>query len=529
MRRYKLTAAFLVISAITLAVAAIVILNVSKSQEERNIAGLTTEQSARDARLLAGSVSRTISDGMSLDAEGGAIAGTTTGSTEASIREFLAESNIIRLALYEIDGRSVWSSDGRDTQVAGEREEIFKEAVAGEVVSGMMRGNWFPGFSEPIDIVETYVPFLGANSDAPVQVLGVTRDVTDLLSARIGETRWAMFRVTFISLGGGFALLLAFIVIADRAIWRSKDREIRKERELGDERIASTRLDIENRELQKLNEDRGKLISLVSHELRTPLTSVLAFTDILRKRQSGPGAEKNIELLSVIKRSGTQLLEMIEEMLDLSRLESTELSLDETEFDVSVFVAETAQKIEPILHAKSQKLQIFGDVDGCWIRADRNRLDQVLVNLLSNASKYSPAGTPIELEVTAGTSELRVAVRDHGFGIAEEDQHRIFGKFFRVDREETRKISGTGLGLSIVKSIIDQHDGEISVTSQPGRGTTFSFWIPARVRRPLAATVLRPATPWGYPAGRQDVPLLAGHGATTTLPLDPAEVLGEIA
>ena len=122
-------------------------------------------------------------------------------------------------------------------------------------------------------------------------------------------------------------------MVSDLAIWRSKTREIRRQRELDDERIASTRLDVENQELQSLNEDRGKLISLVSHELRTPLTSVLAFTDILKKRQSGPNAEKNLELLSVMKQSGGQLLDIIEEMLDLSRLESTELSLDETEFD----------------------------------------------------------------------------------------------------------------------------------------------------------------------------------------------------
>ena len=495
MRRFKLTAAFLVISALTLGIIAIVILNVASAQEERNIAGLTTEQSARDARLLAATVSRIFSGETGADAQGFGSIRPINGQDgiPATVSEFLSESNIIRLALYEIDGRSVWSSDGRDTPVAGEREEIFEAAVAGEVVSGLIRGKWLPNVPEPIDIVETYVPFMDLDSDAPVRVLGVTRDVTDAVSARIGDTRWAMFRATFISLGAGFVLLLAFIVVADRAIWRSKAAEIRKERELGDERVASDRLDIENRELQRLNEDRGRLIALVSHEFRTPLTSILAFTDILRKRQDGKDAEKNLKHLDVIKRSGDQLLKMIEEMLDLSRLESTELSLDETEFDVNALITETAQKIGPILQAKRQMLQIFGNVEGISIRADRDRLDQVLVNLLSNASKYSPAGTAIQLEVTAGTSDLRVVVRDRGIGIAEEDQHRIFAKFFRVDREETRSIPGTGLGLSIVKSIVDRHDGEITVASRPGRGTTFSFWIPTRIRRAQAPRQIRPA------------------------------------
>ncbi|MDP6822642.1 MAG: HAMP domain-containing sensor histidine kinase [Dehalococcoidia bacterium] len=507
MRRFKFTMAFLVISALTLAIAAVVILRVSSGLEERNIAGMMTEQSARDAKLLAGAVSRILSEEPAPVSSDGAIKVSSGAQNEAgsTVGAFLGESDVVRLALYEIDGRSAWSSDHRHMVISGRSGELFRQAVAGEIGSGLVRDKRLPGASRSADVVETYVPFLGLDTDAPVRVLGVTRDVTDPLALRIGETRWAMFRATILALGSGFFLLLTFVVIADRVIWRSKEREIRRERELSEQRIASTRMDIENRELQRLDDERGKLIGLVSHELRTPLTSVLAFTEILSKRQSGRSAEKNREHLGVIKRSGSHLLEMIDEMLDMSRIESAEIPLDTAELDVSDLVTEIGQKIDPILQIKKQKLQVFGDVDGCRILADRGRLDQVLMNLLSNASKYSPPGTAIQLEVRLTRSELRASVRDQGIGIAEEDRRRIFGKFYRVDRDETRGEPGTGLGLAIVQSIIDRHGGSITVSSGLGGGSTFEFQIPTHVRRRAPSNELHPVTNWGYVSNAKGV------------------------
>lgn len=487
MRKFKLTGAFLIIAAVTFAVAAMIILKVSNSQEERSVSTMTSVQSARDARLLAASLSRTLSEEIESAGDG-----TQSGLNDsASVSEFLSESDIIGVALYELDGRSSWTSDGRVISMTD--NPLFEAALAGEIVSGLIRGEQLENVPNPVDIVETLVPFLGAETNSPVQVLGVRRDVTTVLSTRIGDTRTAMFRATFLSLGGGFALLLVFIVVADRAIWRSKVGEVRKERQLGYERIATTRLDIENAELQKLNDDRRKLISLVSHELRTPLTSLLVFTEIMQRRQSGPDAENNLKHLDVIKRSGDRLLRMIEQMLDLSRLESTSLTLDEAEFDVSDLVEETVQRIEPILHAKQQTIQVRGDVSDCVIRADRNRLDQVLVNLLSNASKYSAPGASVQLETMFDGDNLHISVHDQGIGVAEEDSSKIFDKFFRADSEDVRAVTGTGLGLSISKTIVEQHHGEITVSSEPGEGSVFSFWVPLGVQRtePIGQPVLQ--------------------------------------
>ncbi|MBT3943448.1 MAG: HAMP domain-containing histidine kinase [Chloroflexi bacterium] len=505
MRRFKFTIAFLVISALTLGIAGVVILNVSNGVEERNISGLMAEQSARDARLLADAVSRVLSEDQTTLAAGDGVkvANSTTTTAQSTIGAFLGDSDVIRLALYEIDGQSAWSSDARNTPISGQSVDLFRGATEGKVVSGLIRGEQLTSHSRTLDVVESYVPFIGIDTNAPVRVLGVTRDVTDALALRVDTTRSAMFRSTAMTLGAGFFLILAFVVIGDRAIWSAKEREIRKERELSEQRVAAARLDASNRELQHLNDERGKLIGLVSHELRTPLTGVLAFTDIVSKRQTGDNAEKNREHLGIVKRSGTQLLEMIDEMLDMSRLEATGLPLDLADLDVSDLVSDVSQKIDPILQIKKQKLQVFGDVSGYRIQADRSRLDQVMMNLLSNASKYSPAGTAIKLEVEITDGELEVSVSDQGIGIDQEDHRRVFGKFYRVDREETRTVPGTGLGLAIVKSIIDRHGGDVSVEDGPEGGSRFTFKIPATVRTRTPSEFAVPLSVPGYSAGNE--------------------------
>lgn len=508
MRRFKFTIGFLVVSALTLAIAAVVILDVSNGLEEQNVAEMMAEQSARDARLLADTVSRVLSEEQAPANTGAGInvANTTRGEAESAIVNFLGESDVVRLALYEVDGRTAWSSDALNAPMAGQSAELFRAATGGKVVSGLIRGEQSSTGTRSLDVVETYVPFIGLDTNAPVRILGVTRDVTDPLALRVGAARWAMFRSTALTLGAGFFFILAFVVIADRAIWSSKERELRKERELGEQRVAAARLDAANQELQVLNDERGKLIGLVSHELRTPLTGVLVFADILTKHQSGENAEKNLKHLDVIKRSGSHLLEMVDEMLDMSRLETTDLPLDVADVDVGELISGVGQQIDPILQVKAQKLQVFGDVGGYRVQADRRRLEQVLMNLLSNASKYSAAGSAIKVEASVSNGELAIAVTDHGIGIAEDEHQRIFGKFYRVDREETRMVPGTGLGLAIVKTIIDRHDGDITVSSSPQDGTRFSIRIPTKVRLrvPEGASVAPAAT--GYATAPKVIP-----------------------
>jgi signal transduction histidine kinase len=134
--------------------------------------------------------------------------------------------------------------------------------------------------------------------------------------------------------------------------------------------------------------------------------------------------------------------------------------------------------MSPLLASKQQTLEFVGNVHGQFVTMDRTRVIQVLMNFVSNAHKYSPAGTRITLEGRVKGGNLQMAVVDQGMGISEADQTRLFTKFFRVDNEETRSVSGTGLGLSITKGIIEAHGGNVAVQSKLGQGTRFSFTIP---------------------------------------------------
>jgi len=310
--------------------------------------------------------------------------------------------------------------------------------------------------------------------------------VTIELADDIGESRSVIFRSTMISLGMGFALLLGAVLVVDIRLWRHRVNAIQHERKLAAQELSSTKLDLVNHELQQINEERTKFISTVSHELKTPLTSIIAFTDILSRNQGGEKKDRNLDQLSIVKKSGQHFLTLINDLLDYSRLESGEVKIEREEFEIQEVIEEVQSSMSPLLGAKRQVFVFEGDLGGHRVRLDRSRIVQVLMNLVSNAHKYSPAGTTITMEGQISDDNLQVAVTDQGIGISEDDQARLFTKFFRVEDEATRSVGGTGLGLSITKGIIETHGGTISLQSEIGQGTRFSFTIPTAMPNAVA-------------------------------------------
>jgi len=244
------------------------------------------------------------------------------------------------------------------------------------------------------------------------------------------------------------------------------------------ERETLRQLDTENRELQRVNEARSRFVSTVSHELRTPLTSMLAFADILAKNIPQNLQPRQAEQIEAIQRGGALLQVLINDLLDVSRIDSGRFRLEETEFDARQLLEEVVRGFGPILAGKRQTLETSIPSLPLRVYADRERVSQVVSNLLSNASKYSPDESTIELEVRTHGNRLCVRVRDFGIGISEEDQRKLFTPFFRADNEETRSASGTGLGLVIAKSIVEMHGGQMSLESEWGVGTAFRFSVP---------------------------------------------------
>ncbi|MDA1279779.1 MAG: HAMP domain-containing sensor histidine kinase [Chloroflexi bacterium] len=486
MGKFRLTGLFLVIAGLTfLGVAAAINFSTSRSEEKRIIAS-TTETAVKEAMGIAEIVSRLLRDGGNSSA---ALTQRTLSRSPFDIGEILSESNIVRLNLYAPNGDFIWSSTYERSAVDMHQMPIFARATDGTIASGLLRGQLVspPGAAKyRADVVETFIPFADATSGSPAIVLGVTSDVTTELAASIGQTRSAIFRTTMISLGLGFAVLLATVLIVDVRLWKHRVKAIVHERQLASQELTSTRLDLVNRELQQINEERTKFISTVSHELKTPLTSIIAFTDILSRSQDGSKKERNLGHLEIVKKSGHHLLTLINDLLDYSRLESGEVSIDRETFEVGEVVGEVRSAMSPLLASKRQSFVFDGNLNGQSVRLDRRRLMQVLMNLVSNAHKYSPPGTTITVSGNIDRQNVRFSVADQGVGISVDDQVRLFTKFFRVDNEATRAVGGTGLGLSITKSIVEAHGGAINVRSQIGHGTQFNVTIPTGMPEPAA-------------------------------------------
>jgi PAS domain S-box-containing protein len=231
-----------------------------------------------------------------------------------------------------------------------------------------------------------------------------------------------------------------------------------------------------SRELERLRQlDRMKseFVNNVSHELRTPLTSIKAYTEALAGLLEDPTHRR---FLGVIEEESDRLLEMIENLLNVSRIESGKFRLQRE----GVSLADLIEGVLQLSKAQSDRHRLVTEIspDLPVVELDRNKMKEVLINLIGNAIKYSPGGGEVGIRAGIQEGNLRIDVRDQGLGISEENQKRVFDQFFRVDSSATAQIGGTGLGLAITRSIVEAHGGRIQVESQLGKGSTFSVLLP---------------------------------------------------
>jgi PAS domain S-box-containing protein len=242
----------------------------------------------------------------------------------------------------------------------------------------------------------------------------------------------------------------------------------------------------ERKELERLKSD---FISTVSHELRTPLTSIKGYVDLVLAGDVGPLTPEQKEFLTIVSQNTTRLTELINDLLEIERLESGKIEFEFAELDLAEVLENVARSLQ--VNAEQKGLEFLTETpSGLKVRGDRERLAQVFLNLLSNAIKYTPAGT-VELRAHQEDDAVVVEVRDTGIGLSESDLQKLFQKFFRSDNPYVRKMGGTGLGLSIAKAIVERHGGTITVTSQLGQGSTFTVRLPALARpeRPLVLVI----------------------------------------
>lgn len=233
----------------------------------------------------------------------------------------------------------------------------------------------------------------------------------------------------------------------------------------------------QNEKILEADKVKNEFLANISHELRTPLNSILGFADILSTQIYGNLNSKQEEYIEDIKVSGTHLLGMINEILDMSKIEANAMKIVKSSFWISRALDEVCNILSPLAQKKNIALDkaMIADFE---VFADYQKIQQILYNLVSNAIKYSPENNQVDIAVMKGENSFRIAVHDNGIGIDPKYHGKIFAKFVQLDSAYTKKESSTGLGLTITKELVELHGGKISLISEINNGSTFIVEIP---------------------------------------------------
>jgi signal transduction histidine kinase len=227
---------------------------------------------------------------------------------------------------------------------------------------------------------------------------------------------------------------------------------------------------------QKQNDlRRSRFIGIVSHELKTPLTTLKAYVQMLNNWAKKQKDNFSIGALSKVEKQVRKMLNMINSLLNLSGAEAGKIHLTKQTFSLNELINEVME--ETLFITASHQISM-ASCETIMVNADRDKIEQVLVNLLGNAAKYSDAGTPIEIACALDGHEIKVSIRDQGLGISPQNIEKLFLPHYRVESKETEKIDGFGIGLYLCSEIINQHKGRIWVDSEIGKGSTFNFSLP---------------------------------------------------
>jgi signal transduction histidine kinase len=237
-----------------------------------------------------------------------------------------------------------------------------------------------------------------------------------------------------------------------------------------------------SRQLEEASQHKSQFLANMSHELRTPLNAILGYTELMADGAYGEPSEKMLGILKRLEANGKHLLGLINDVLDLSKIEAGQLVLELSDYCMQDIAQTVRSTLEPLASDKKLAFKVEMVPELPPGHGDGRRLTQVLINLVGNAIKFTDAGE-VAIKADANNGAFHVSVRDTGAGISAADQAKLFQEFQQADNAITRKKGGTGLGLAISKRIIEMHGGRIWVESQVGQGSTFAFTLPVHVER----------------------------------------------
>jgi signal transduction histidine kinase len=268
------------------------------------------------------------------------------------------------------------------------------------------------------------------------------------------------------------------VVIANQQLRESNELLKRQNREL---ELQRQQIQLQNLKLIEASQLKSQFLATMSHELRTPLNAIIGFSQLLLRRSKGVLTNSQTDMVERILNNGKHLLELLNDILDLSKIEAGRLELKPEFFNLTHVVNTTVEELRSLADEKHLTIQVKIDPSEIEVFTDPSRLRQVLVNLLSNAIKFTEmGGVWVDVRQLA-SDQIAIMVRDTGIGIAEDQLKQIFEPFRQVDQTTTRKHPGTGLGLAITDSLVQMMQGNISVESQLGKGSTFRVELPRQL------------------------------------------------
>lgn len=375
------------------------------------------------------------------------------GTTRNITKQKLAEEELARsekkyrsLVEQSSDGIFINRTDGQILDVNSKACEII---------------GYTKGQLKQMSVVDLLVPELRPEGEKVMELLKVQRFIH-------GETKYLTGRGDIIDVEINASLLDGYKDITQAVV-----RDI-TERKRAEEAMLRAKVEAES-----ANRIKSEFLASMSHELRTPLNSIIGFSDMLAEGYTGSLSETQQKYSQYISTSGKYLLTLINNILDIAKIESGKMELELEHFNLGEVFEDAEKLVGHLAKKKNIKLHVI-EPENIELLADKIKVKQIIYNLLSNAIKFTPDNGGVTITATASGDKVRVSVTDTGIGIAESDFDKLFMPFKQIDSQLSRQYSGSGLGLSIVKELVELHGGNVTVESELGKGSTFTFTVPTR-------------------------------------------------
>lgn len=408
------------------------------------------------------------------------LARTDHAGLRARLAVILQGSELAKVKVYNPQGVCLFSTDAAQIGEVGREHPALRDALLGQASSGLSHRGEFDalhGRVADVDLFQSYVPI--RVGDRVVGVFEVYQNVSRI-KAEADRSLRGILLTLFVALTLLFVLQYLVVRRLDQRLQIKDATLATRNAELTEALDASHRA----------NELKSDFIATVSHELRTPLTAINGALGLLSGGAVGPLPPAVSDMVGMAHKNSQRLGSLINDLLDMEKLIAGKLRLEMTAQPLMPLVEQALAGNGPYAERLGVRLQLGSRADGVQVAVDAQRLQQVLANLLSNAAKFSPEGSVVEVVVVEGQGMVRVAVRDQGPGIPEGFRERVFEKFSQADASDTRRRGGTGLGLAISRELIERMGGHIGFDSVEGQGACFHFDLPCS----KAAATPDPAT-----------------------------------